>query len=267
MASSSKQNVMRLKCANINDFLFIGLAQYGVSALKRDSSNEQTNSKCELTKNDCLINVDYLANECNGLNSCDIQLDSQFLHTCKNHSDYLSVAYECIPSSKRLDICSNDELFIIDSSSVSNTNNQNYLASRFGSFYLSSPNYPNEYTNNLNNCSCKLNYVQIDNSEPTNGQQQEEQVMNLAFKSYEFDLEDYQQQQESHEQCTKDYLKIESSNGRKLSTRFCGQMKKFKEFYAKGNNLKLNFTTDDAISRRGFLIKISPIAGLFLLAY
>jgi hypothetical protein len=112
-----------------------------------------------------------------------------------------------------------------------------------------------------------LDYVQIDNSGSASGQQHEEQVMNLAFKSYEFDLEDYQQQQESHEQCTKDYLKIESSNGRKLSTRFCGQMKKFKEFYAKGNNLKLNFTTDDAISRRGFLIKISPIAGLFLLAY
>ncbi len=158
-SSPSVNKQMRLKCANQNDFLFIGLTQYGVHS---SSSTTTSLSKCEINQNDCLVTVDYLSNECNGLNTCDIQLDAQFLHTCKNHSNYLSVAYECVPGAKRVDICSNQETFLIDPSTSSHDNEQGALESRFGSFYLSSPNYPNEYGNGLNNCTCKLDYVNIE---------------------------------------------------------------------------------------------------------
>lgn len=155
LSQSQTNKQMRLKCANQNDFLFIGLTQYGVHTTATTNSNKAT---CEINQNDCLVTVDYLSNECNGLNTCDIQLDAQFLHTCKNHSDYLSVAYECVPGAKRVDICSNQETFLVDPS-----NGDGALASRFGSFYLSSPNYPNEYGNGLNNCTCTLDYVNIEN--------------------------------------------------------------------------------------------------------
>lgn len=155
-SQNSESKFMHLKCPNLNDFLFIGLTQYGVS---KSEFNSQDN--CKVSQEDCLVTVDYLANQCNGLNSCDIQLDSQFLHLCKNHSDYLTIAYECIPGSQRIDICSNDETFIIDTS-LASTKQSDLTLSRFGSFYLTSPNYPNEYSSNLNNCTCKLEYVRLD---------------------------------------------------------------------------------------------------------
>jgi hypothetical protein len=258
-SNHDESKIMDLKCSNINDFLFIGLTQYGVST-KASSTNHHHHNQCQINQDDCLVTVDYLANECNGLNSCDIQLDSQFLHSCKNHSDYLSVAYECIPGAKRVDICSNEELYIIDpsSSSTQSLNTNDDIVSRFGSFYLSSPNYPNEYSNNLNNCSCKINYVHIDtDNNDENDQKNENQEINLVFKSFEFDMEEAE-----NEQCNKDYLQIESLDDKTNKTikalQKCGQYKDFNEFYAKGNSFKLNLTTDDVISRRGFLIRVSP---------
>ena len=257
-SNHDESKIMNLKCSNINDFLFIGLTQYGVST--KSTSNHQHHNQCQINQDDCLVTVDYLANECNGLNSCDIQLDSQFLHSCKNHSDYLSVAYECIPGAKRVDICSNEELYIIDpsSSSTQSLNTNDDIISRFGSFYLSSPNYPNEYSNNLNNCSCKINYVHIDtDNNDENDKRNENQEINLVFKSFEFDMEEA-----DNEQCNKDYLQVESfddkTNKSIKSLQMCGQYKDFNEFYAKGNSFKLNLTTDDVISRRGFLIRVSP---------
>ena len=207
---------------------------------------------CQINHDDCLVTVDYLANECNGLNSCDIQLDSQFLHSCKNHSDYLSLAYECVPGAKRVDICSNEETFIIDPFQSSESNqNTDLLSSRYGSFYLSSPNYPNEYTSNLNNCSCKFEYVNFDSD--SHGSKQDE--INLVFKSYEFDLEDGDSSvlvenagnQNVNSECLKDYLRIESYQRLEeevpaKSLSLCGQYKDFKEFYARGNSFKINFT-------------------------
>ena len=229
---------MRLKCPNSNDFLFLGLTQYGSSSRPQQANSQQ----CVINENDCLVTVDYLASECNGLNFCDIQLEAQFLHTCKNLSDYLSIAYECIPGSKRVDICSNEETFIIDSSAKSELN------SRFGSFYLSSPNYPMEYTSNLNNCSCRLEYVEID-TEPT--VESNRNQMNLALKAYEFDLEEG-----DASKCNKDMLKVDSSSH---SLNLCGQHKDFKQFFTKGEQIRFNFSTDDVITRRGFLIEVTPV--------
>lgn len=261
----SKKQQMQLKCPNSNDFLFIGLTQYGVSSNKKQklrlNNNYDDDTSCITNENDCLVTVDYLSNECNGLNSCDIQLDAQFLHTCKNLSDYLSIAYECIPGSKRIDICSNEETFIVDN--LSNT--------RFNNFFLTSPNYPNEYASNLNNCTCKLEYVQIDNGNKVQDQQQQTTKMNIIYKAYEFDLEEGESSSNIDsttntiysETCNKDKLIINSfdSSVNRIPTKslnLCGQHKEFKEFYSNGAMIKLNFTTDDAITRRGFLIEIQP---------
>lgn len=227
-------NKMLLKCPNSNDFLFIGSTQYGVSSSSFSKS-------CEIKSNDCLVNIDYLASQCNGLNSCDIQLDAQFLHTCKNFSDYLSIAYECITGSKRIDICSNEETFVIDSTFSKDKSDVN---SRFGSFYLASPNYPSEYDSNLKNCSCQLEYVEIDGSNAHTNQ------MNLELKTYEFDLEE-----EENKRCNNDKL-IVSGNGQVQE--LCGQHKDFKEFSTTGSQVKFNLTTNDAITRRGFLIEVTP---------
>lgn len=231
-------NKLRLKCSNVNDFLFIGQTTYGVSSIKSASIDD-----CSPSANDCVVTVDYIANQCNGLNSCDIALDAQFLHSCKNNSDYISISYECIPGSQKIDICSNDETFIIDSSFSKNSNS----VSRFGSFYLTSPDYPTEYKNNMNNCSCKLEYVKIDSNTETSLMAKSE--MNLVFRSYEFDLEE-----SISDVCQKDYFRIKSD---KEDLSLCGQRKRFKEFYSTGSKFSLEFKSDDVITRRGFLLKVS----------
>ena len=246
---------MRLKCPNVNDFLFIGLTQYGVS-VQGVSPNVKDVDSCRIVENDCLVTVDYLANQCNGLNHCDIQLESQFLHSCKNSSDYLSVAYDCIPGSKRLDVCASQELFLIDSANRAD----NDLNSRFGSFYLASPGYPNEYASGLSNCSCHMEFISIDDG---NGVKQnfDELKMNLKIKSYEFDLEEGESSRSSS---PKDGLLIEAFDANYVPSstiHLLGQQKDFKEFYSSGNSFKLNFTTDDIITRRGFLLEISTMTG------
>ena len=233
--SEPQHNKMLIKCPNSNDFLFIGSTQYGVSSVNSSTT-------CEIRSDDCLVNIDYLASQCNGLNSCDIQLDAQFLHTCKKFSDYLSIAYECITGSKRIDICSNEETFIIDSTFSKDESDVN---SRFGSFYLASPNYPSEYDSNLKNCSCQLEYVEIDGPASQNNQ------MNLELKTYEFDLEE-----KENKKCSNDKL-IVTGNGE--SQELCGQHKDFKEFSTTGGQVKFNLTTNDAITRRGFLMEVTPI--------
>lgn len=84
----------------------------------------------------------------------------------------------------------------------------------------------------------------------------------------EFDVEEGETSSElysdSVELCNKDRLEItEHFNNlkEKNSKSVCGQYKEFKEFTAIGNRVSLNFSTDDAISRRGFLIKVSSVEG------
>ncbi|RNA19120.1 hypothetical protein BpHYR1_006379 [Brachionus plicatilis] len=230
-------NKLRLKCANVNDFLFIGQSKYGVS-----SSTPLSGGSCSPSASDCSVSVDYIANQCNGLNSCHILLDAQFLHSCKNNSDYISIAYDCIPGSQKVDICSNDETFIIDSSLAAHKHSNSL--SRFASFYLTSPDYPLEYKANLNNCTCKLDYVTIDSSADSSAIARSQ--ISLALTAYEFDLEE-------SDNCHKDYLTIRSNT---VST-LCGQHSHFKQVYAAGPKLSLQFSTDDVITRRGFLIKVS----------
>lgn len=201
---------LTLRCSNTNDFLFIGLTQYGVSP---------DPIQCQLPRpNDCLVTVDYLANECNGLNSCRIQLDSQFLHSCKRHSDYLTLAYECIPGAQRVDVCANEETFLIDSTlnkaaigGVGGEKREATSLSRFGAFYLTSPGYPNEYAANLANCSCSLEYVKIEKRVDESVEEIEANKrngeINVALSAFEFDLEEGNEEN-SVNKCNKDFFRI-----------------------------------------------------------
>lgn len=161
-------------------------------------------------------------------------------------------------------MCSNDETFLIDSTlntKSSSSSSPNPSLSRFGAFYLTSPGYPNEYANNLVNCSCRLEYVRIENSpsllsaaaSTSRPIQSNTAEISLAISAYEFDLE------EEEAKCNKDYFRITSNGNRSTETTLCGHHKEFNEFYSNGRTIELDFKSDDFITRRGFLFKISTI--------
>jgi hypothetical protein len=98
--------------------------------------------------------------------------------------------------------------------------------------YFKTPNYPNEYTNNLN---CKCNLISNANQ--------------IQFQTIEFDLEDSSNQ--NH--CAKDFLNINQ-------TKYCSNLSSYKNLISLQNataisSLDLQFNTDDALTRRGFWIK------------
>jgi hypothetical protein len=129
-------NLLSLKCPLASQFMYMGATQYGVSG-------QQPATTCQpADATDCMVSVDYLANECNGLNTCTIQLDAQYLHTCRNYSDYLSIKYKCIDSKYKIDVCSNANRRIASTDNI----------------YLTTPNYPLEYDNQAN-CTCELEAI------------------------------------------------------------------------------------------------------------
>ena len=217
---------MELKCTQPDQYLFIGQTQYGVSLSINDDD------MCSIKDGDCLVMVDYLGNECNGINSCTIQLDSQYLHSCKNYSNYLSIAYECLNREDQIDVCSNR---IIENSN---------------GFILATPNYPTEYPNNLNNCTCNIQ---------VQSQEEGDKKLNLKFELLEFDVEEGEAN--AVELCNKDKMTISEAKTNQTRKLLCGQHKEFKEFNLASTGLTINFTTDDSISRRGFLIRIKSING------
>ena len=223
-----------MKCPQLDQYLFIGQTQYGVSSLL--SINNDDDNICSVKYGDCLVMVDYLGNECNGLNTFSIQLDAQYLHSCKNYSNYISIAYECLNRDNQIDICSNR---IIENSN---------------GFILKTPNYPNEYENNLKNCTCNIQ-VQDDRE----GGEEEEKRLNLKFELLEYDVEEGEAN--AIELCNKDKMTINDSKTNQTRKLLCGQHKEFKEFNLASTGLTINFTTDDSISRRGFLMRIKSING------
>jgi hypothetical protein len=75
---------------------------------------------------------------------------------------------------------------------------------------------------------------------------------------------DLEEGEPSRSSSPKDGLLIEAFDANYVSSstiHLLGQQKDFKEFYASGNSFKLNFTTDDIITRRGFLLEISTMTG------
>lgn len=177
--------------------------------------------------------MDYLGNECNGLSNCTIQLDAQYLHSCKNYSNYLSIAYECLNRDNQIDVCSNS---ILESSE---------------GFILKTPNYPNEYDNNLRNCTCNVELAQNHDAN--------DRKLSLKFELLEYDVEEGEAN--AIELCNKDRMTISELKTNQTRKLLCGQHKEFKEFNLASTGLTINFTTDDSISRRGFLMRIKSING------
>lgn len=119
--------------------------------------------------------------------------------------------------------------------------------------YIQTPNYPNEYVNNLK-CNCML--------ESETGNQVKIQLLEFDLDSL-FDSEiklflnniiDTSLITSSNNKCNKDYLSI---NDFKL----CGTISSYNNFYANlnGNQISLKFTSDDALTRRGVWIKLKGI--------
>ena len=228
---SSQHRVLNLDCGN--DFIYIAWSHYG-------HKNNTANKSCYFTPNDCTVNVEYVSNECNGLSSCKVSLDSQYLHSCKSYSNYLFIVYKCIESKQTYDICDH-----IDTSLSSEV-------------YLKSPNYPYEYLNNLDcNCSLKLN----------------DKTAQIQIELLEFDLESLSSSINyltsssqilrpflyknfaltSNSSCSRDHLTINAE------TRLCGTLKPFTTL---STSKPFDLTTfrlksDDALTRRGIWIKIN----------
>lgn len=77
------------------------------------------------------------------------------------------------------------------------------------------------------------------------------------MKLLAFDVEEG----ETDTSCNKDKLEINDKNKSKMT--LCGQYKEFKEFNLinNSNDLAINFSSDDSITRRGFLINVKTING------
>lgn len=228
---SYQDRVLNLDCGN--DFIFIAWSHYG-------HKNDTVNKSCYLATSDCTVNVEYVSNECNGLSSCKVSLDSQYLHSCKAYSDYLFIVYKCIKSENSYNICDN-----IDTSISSE-------------FYLKSPNYPYEYLNNLD-CNCSLKSI--------------EKSTQIEIELLEFDLESltssisyltsssqvfrpllaHNLPIESNSSCLRDKLTINSD------TQLCGTLKPFTTLSANSPSdvTKFRLKSDDALTRRGIWIKVN----------
>ncbi len=143
------------------------------------------------------------------------------------------IIYDCIEAKSTVNVCD------------SNTSITS-LASTYDTIYLQSPNYPLEYSNNLD-CNCTMR-TQYSNS--------------VEFEFLEFDLESTSSTNSfnlmNEQTCTKDYLNISSS-------KLCGTLSPFvnlKSNKTKQDTLETNFRfySDDALTRRGFWIKVKSSA-------
>jgi hypothetical protein len=104
-ANANNPKILKLDCDS--NFIFIAWTHYGHQTPESKSagrqhqqsqfdSNSTDSNTCYFSPKDCIVSVDYVANECNGLSSCQISLDAQYLHSCKAYSDYLFIVYECV---------------------------------------------------------------------------------------------------------------------------------------------------------------------------
>lgn len=235
-------NTLDLECGG--DLIFIAWSHYGN---RRPNRQQQTRNSflnnindpavtsqenCYFSPKDCMVNVDYVANECNGMSSCRISLDSQYLHSCKAYSNYLFIVYQCIEKKSAVDMCNTDR--ILDTNNLTDS-----------TMYIHTPNYPIEYSNN-EDCKCSMK---------TSG---DSHIELLEFDLESSFIEDPAMiHQASAKTCTKDYLMIGND------TRICSTLSPFtnviKSRYTKENEIiDFNFHSDDALTRRGFWIKIKP---------
>ncbi|RNA31178.1 neuropilin and tolloid 2 [Brachionus plicatilis] len=223
--SQQHDRVLHLDCGD--DFIFIAWSHYG-------HKNHTDNKSCHFAPNDCTVSVEYVSNECNGLSSCKVSLDAQYLHSCKAYSDYLFIVYKCVQSANSFSICDT-----IDTT----------LSSEL---YLKSPNYPYEYLNNLD-CNCSLtsqsSFIQIE-------------LLEFDLESLSSSINHASSSQKlrpfaaSNASCSRDHLTIDSA------TQLCGTLKPFTTLSGRSlpGPVTLRLKSDDALTRRGIWIKINTRA-------
>ena len=232
-----------------------------------------------------------MANECNGLNSCHISLDSQYLHSCKSYSDYLFIIYDCIEgklfllfyriSPLKLNYL---EQFIFKAKSTVNICDNTVDITKEGNIsenviYVQTPNYPNEYLRNSDcNCSMRTNRdskikIELLEFDMESSSSEENFVDLLTVNSKKLNTGSKSKLQkkqaitlsptENIQQCLRDYFQINTYNP------LCGTLKQFsslinvKDYDAEQENNRdvgritnFRFFSDDALTRRGFWLKI-----------
>jgi hypothetical protein len=200
---------------------------------------------CYFSPEDCLVNVDYVANQCNGLSTCQISLDSQYLHSCKGYSDYIFIVYECIEAKSTVNICEAalDKKFVLNA-------NENIM-------YLKTLNYPNEYLNNLD-CKCSMktsedSTIQFELLE-FDIESTDDYLLRLADNEHAYAQhgKEYAVQKRS---CSKDYFSINSN------VQMCGTLSPFTTLFDLQpiNNHQITnfrFFSDDSLTRRGVWLKL-----------
>ncbi|CAF3325689.1 unnamed protein product [Rotaria sp. Silwood2] len=125
-----------LSCAN-NGYILVRNLTFGV----HKTSSLAIKSTCSYQPGDCTTRTTYIGMECNGLTTCDLDLNPQYLHICSQYSDYMVLDYSCLQG-QSISVC--------DNRLISTSINKEHR------LFLRSPNYPYEYENSLN-CSCQIN--------------------------------------------------------------------------------------------------------------
>ena len=302
--TNNNQKILKLNCES--NFIFIAWTHYGhqtadssrtnknhrfSASVNQNSTEAGTNSGCYFSPKDCIVSVDYVANECNGLSSCQISLDAQYLHSCKAYSDYLFIIYECIEAKNTVNICENYANLDVSSDSERNS-----------LIYLQSPFYPNEYMSNLD-CNCSMqtsrdSSIQIEllefdlespSNENTNSQssnaQNANQAQSMSLDSSNFNafkligletatsrsaaasfkvksVSDWKSRNNGlvslpQQTCSRDYFAINSN------LQMCGSVSPFSGLLnvpsltnSSSKMTSFRFYSDDALTRRGFWLKI-----------
>ncbi|CAF1612290.1 unnamed protein product, partial [Adineta ricciae] len=167
--NNNDKTSVTLTCPN-NGYILVRNLTFGVH--KTSSLAPATSSFCTYQQGDCTTRTTYIGMECNGLTTCNLDLNPQYLHICSQYSDYMVLDYTCLQGSS-LSVC--------DNRLISTSLHKDHR------LFLRSPNYPHEYENSLN-CSCQI-------------QTKKSQVKFLDF---------YLEERDEMNICSRDYLQIDN---------------------------------------------------------
>ncbi|CAF0731807.1 unnamed protein product [Adineta steineri] len=205
-----------LSCAN-NGYILVKNLTFGVHKTSSFSTATTATSSCTYQPGDCTTRTTYIGMECNGLTTCDLDLNPQYLHICSQYSDYMVLDYSCLQGPS-LSVCSNRL--------ISTSLNKDHR------LFLRSPNYPHEYENSLN-CSCQINTIKS------------------SIKFLDFYLEE----RDEMNICSRDYLQI--NNRSYCGSSIDDNNNQMTSSISFDSSFQLIFKTNDVITRKGFWVMIN----------
>ncbi|UJR36754.1 hypothetical protein I4U23_029469 [Adineta vaga] len=171
--NNNDKTSVTLTCPN-NGYILVRNLTFGVhkTSSLAATPTASSSSSCTYQQGDCTTRTTYIGMECNGLTTCDLDLNPQYLHICSQYSDYMVLDYSCLQGSS-LSVC--------DNRLISTSLHKDHR------LFLRSPNYPHEYENSLN-CSCQI-------------QTKKSQINFLDF---------YLEERDEMNICSRDYLQIDN---------------------------------------------------------